>query len=63
MVDRVDRITRFTQIDVRARLEVPAGAREDKAIRMLRKAEKTCLVTNSLKVRPRLESIVEIEES
>ena len=62
-VDRVDRITQFTQIEVRARLKVPAGAREDQAVRMLTKAEETCLVTNSLKVKPHLESIVEIEES
>jgi organic hydroperoxide reductase OsmC/OhrA len=62
-VDRVDRITQFTQIEVRARLKVPAGAREDQAIRMLAKAEETCLVTNSLKVKPHLESIVDIEES
>ena len=62
-VDRVDRITQFTQIEVRARLKVPAGAREDQAIRMLTKAEETCLVTNSLKVKPHLEFIVEIEES
>jgi organic hydroperoxide reductase OsmC/OhrA len=62
-VDRVDRVAQFTQIEVRARLKVPAGAREDQAIRMLTKAEETCLVTNSLKVKPHLESIVEIEES
>jgi uncharacterized OsmC-like protein len=49
--------------EVRTRLKVPAGAREDHAIRMLTKAEETCLVTNSLKVKPHLESIVEIEES
>jgi organic hydroperoxide reductase OsmC/OhrA len=62
-VDRVDRIAQFTQLDVRARLKVPAGARVDQAIRMLAKAEETCLVTNSLKVKPHLESIVDIEES
>lgn len=62
-VDRVDRITQFTQIEVRARLKVPAGTREDQAIRMLSKAEETCLVTNSLRVKPHLEPIVEIEES
>jgi organic hydroperoxide reductase OsmC/OhrA len=62
-VDRVDRVTQFTQIDLRARLRVPAGAKEDQALRMLAKAEETCLVTNSLKVRPHLEAIVEIAES
>jgi organic hydroperoxide reductase OsmC/OhrA len=60
-VDRVDRVTQFTQIEVRARLRVPPGAREDQALRLLTKAEETCLVTNSLKVRPRLEAVVEVE--
>jgi len=62
-VDRVDRVAQFTQIELRVRLRVPAGAREDQAVRMLTKAEESCLVTNSLKVRPHLEPIVEIEEA
>jgi uncharacterized OsmC-like protein len=60
-VDRVDRVTQFTAVDIRARLKVPSGAREDQARRLLAKAEETCLVTNSLKVRPHLQSEVEIE--
>jgi len=60
-VDRVERVTQFTRIEVRARLRVPAGAKEDQALRLLTKAEETCLVTNSLKVRPHLEAVVEIE--
>lgn len=60
-VDRVDRVTQLTEIEVRARLRVPHGAKEDQAVRLLRKAEETCLVTNSLKVRPHLEAAVEVE--
>ena len=60
-VDRVDRVTQFTALAMRARLRVPAGAKEDQARRLLAKAEETCLVTNSLKVRPHLEAIVEVE--
>jgi organic hydroperoxide reductase OsmC/OhrA len=60
-VDRVERVTQFTALEVRARLTVPAGAPEDQARRLLAKAEATCLVTNSLKVRPRLETVVEVE--
>jgi organic hydroperoxide reductase OsmC/OhrA len=60
-VARVDRMTQFTALDVRARLRLPVGAREDQARRLLTKAEDTCLVTNSLKVRPHLESVVEFE--
>jgi len=60
-VDRVDRVTQFTELEVRARLRVPQAAQEDQARRLLAKAEETCLVTNSLKVQPRLEAVVEFE--
>ena len=60
-VERVDRVTQFTALEVRARLRVPAGANEDQAKRLLAKAEETCLVTNSLKVRPHLDTVVEFE--
>jgi organic hydroperoxide reductase OsmC/OhrA len=60
-VDRVDRVTQFTALDVRARLTVPPGANEEQARRLLSKAEETCLVTNSLKVRPHLEALVDVE--
>jgi organic hydroperoxide reductase OsmC/OhrA len=62
-VDRVDRVTQFTALEVRARLRVPAGANQDQARRLLVKAEETCLVTNSLKLRPHLDSIVEFEDA
>ena len=60
-VDRVDRVTQFTELQIRARLRVPTGTNEDQARRLLAKAEETCLVTNSLKVHPQLETIVEFE--
>ena len=60
-VERVERVTQFTALEVRARLRVPAGANEDQARRLLAKAEETCLVTNSLKVRPHLDAVVEID--
>jgi organic hydroperoxide reductase OsmC/OhrA len=60
-VDRVERVTQFTALEVRARLRVPSGANEDQARRLLAKAEETCLVTNSLKVRPHLAAVVEFE--
>ena len=62
-VDRVDRVTQFTALQVRARLRVPSGANQDQALRLLTKAEEACLVTNSLKVRPHLDPVVEVEES
>lgn len=60
-VDRIDRVTQFTALQVHARLRLPQGGKEEQARRMLAKAEETCLVTNSLKVRPHLEAAVEFE--
>jgi organic hydroperoxide reductase OsmC/OhrA len=60
-VDRVDRITQFTQVDVHARLRIPQGTNQDQALRLLKKAEETCLVTNSLKVQPHLDGVIEVE--
>ena len=59
-VDRVDRVTQFTHFEIRAHLNVPAGANVEQAKRLLIRAEETCLVTNSLKVVPHLEADVEI---
>ena len=61
-VDRVDRVTQFTALEIRARLKVPAGSGDDQARRLLAKAEEACLVSNSLKVRPHLEASVELDE-
>jgi len=60
-VDRVDRVTQFTALEVRARLRIPAAGKEEQARRLLVKAEETCLVTNSLKVRPSLDAVVEVD--
>jgi organic hydroperoxide reductase OsmC/OhrA len=48
VLDRVDGVTRFTRMEVHAALTVPAGTSESLAERLLEKAEKGCLVTNSL---------------
>ena len=58
-LDRVDHVTQFTGFVVRARLEVASEASRDQAMRMLAKAEQTCLVTNSLKGKCKLEAVVE----
>lgn len=57
-LDKVDKITQFTNFRVRARLEVPDGIREGKPQRLLEKAEHSCLVTNSLKAPSELETEV-----
>lgn len=62
-VDRVERVTRFTEVVVRARLRLADAGKEDQAVRLLTKAEETCLVTNTLNVTPRLETSVEVDAS
>ena len=54
-VDRKDGITRFTEIVLRPRLTIPPGADRDRALWVLHKSEKTCLVSASLSTPIRLE--------
>jgi peroxiredoxin-like protein len=55
ILDRQDGVTRFTEIVLRPRLTVPAGVDRDKAIRVLDKTEKACLVSASLSTPIRVE--------
>ena len=51
MLARVEQTTRFTEITLHVALALQDAARAgEKAHRLLEKAEKTCLVTNSLDV-------------
>lgn len=54
-LDRIERVTQFTGFRLRARLELPAGADESRARRLLEKAEQVCLISASLKAPIRLE--------
>lgn len=47
-LEKVDGTMKFTRFVVHAALDVPRDADEKRAHRLLEKAEKTCLVTNSL---------------
>ena len=49
VLDRVDRVTQFTEYHVKAVLHVPPGSDETKARKILEKANTHCLITNSLK--------------
>jgi organic hydroperoxide reductase OsmC/OhrA len=60
VLDRVDKVTRFTEFHQTVVLEVPPGSDEAKAIRLLEKAERTCLVTNSLTGTTRLDATVRV---
>ncbi|MEH6634391.1 MAG: OsmC family protein [Halioglobus sp.] len=54
LLERVDRVTRFTSFTVTVTLTVPAGTDIDKAQRLLEKAEGACLITNSLSAETQL---------
>jgi len=53
-LDRIDRTTQFTAFELRVRLGVPEGVDVDLARRVLEKAERGCLISNSLKGAVRL---------
>jgi organic hydroperoxide reductase OsmC/OhrA len=59
-LDRVERVTQFTGFEVRATLQVPPGTNAERARGLLEKAEKTCLISNSLKGASHLETSVEV---
>jgi organic hydroperoxide reductase OsmC/OhrA len=54
-LDRVDGQSRFTDFVVKARLTIPKGADVAKAEKLLHKAERGCLITNSLYAESHLE--------
>jgi organic hydroperoxide reductase OsmC/OhrA len=60
-LDRVERVSHFTRFDLVARLIVPEGTNPELARRALEKAERNCLVSNSLRASVHLEAIVEVE--
>jgi organic hydroperoxide reductase OsmC/OhrA len=57
-LERIDGVTRFTQIVVKATLRAPAGADHDKCVQALERAEHVCLISNSLAAKRRLEPTV-----
>ncbi len=59
-LDKVERATRFTRIDVRAALRVPAGVDAARAQRLLERAEQVCFISNSLVCPRHLEASVEV---
>ena len=47
-LERVDRTPHFTEIRLAVRISVPSDMEEERITRVLQKAEKSCLITNSL---------------
>lgn len=62
VLDREDRVTKFTEIHERVVLDVPAGTDPEKARRLLEKAEHVCLVTNSMTAKTTLEAEVRVAD-
>jgi uncharacterized OsmC-like protein len=44
----LEKITRFTEFNLRVVLDIPQGTNEQKSMRILEKAEHSCLITNSM---------------
>lgn len=57
-VARINGVTRFTEIVLRPKLSVPAGANRERMLQILEKSEKACLVSASLSTPVRLEAEV-----
>lgn len=56
VLERVEGKLRFTAVSLRARLDVPAGTDAERARRLLEKAERSCLISNSLLAQVHLEA-------
>jgi organic hydroperoxide reductase OsmC/OhrA len=61
-LERIDRVTQFTQFDLRVRLSLPHGQDADRARHALEKAERNCLISSSLKGTVRLIADIEVAE-
>lgn len=62
-LERVEGVTRFTHFDIRADLKISDPERRSLAERCLEKAEKSCLITNSLVSTKSLHADIEVTET
>ena len=53
-LDRIDRVTQFIAFELHVHLDVPEGVDADRARHALEKAERSCLISSSLKCGIRL---------
>jgi peroxiredoxin-like protein len=60
-LDMVDRQIRFTHFEVTASLTMPPDMNEEKAMKLLEKAEQACLITRSLTADTRLNASVHVQ--
>jgi peroxiredoxin-like protein len=61
-VERNEGVTRFTAINLDIRLVVPAAIDVEKAKKVVEKAERSCVISNSLKTSPAFRSEVAVSE-
>jgi organic hydroperoxide reductase OsmC/OhrA len=61
-LDRIDRVTQFTGFEVHATLTVPPGTNPDAARHALEKADRVCLISNSLKGATRLVATIDVAD-
>ena len=60
-LDKVERAIQFTELTVQAKLTVSAAdADQERAKRLLEKAEQSCFITNSLKAETNLETEINV---
>ena len=57
-LDKIEKLTQFVGFEIKAKLTIADEADRKKAGVLLEKAEKYCLITNSLKAEPHLETEV-----
>ena len=60
VLNRVDKVTQFTEFTLHASLEISPEMNTEKAVRLLEKAENACLITNSLKSETHLKTSVTV---
>ncbi len=61
-VDRSEGIVRFTSIRLNVEVTLPTGSDADRAVRLLEKSEKACVVGNSLRFAPTFHFDILIED-
>jgi len=62
IIDRDNGKIQFTEVILNATLKIQEGGSEERAIRIMHKAEQNCLITNSIKTKVRLNAKVEFVE-
>ncbi len=62
VLDHIDKLTQFTEFRLRVVLDVLQGTDQQKAMRLLEKSERSCLISNSLKSVTHLDAEVRIVE-